>query len=142
MTPQQGGHKSAIRCRSQSPPAALCAHSFRGTGITEYLRNGGALEVAARIAGARVHPHHAAPQPFQGGWITLAQHSADGFAWGDGGCGPAQLALALLLRAADHETSVAHYQAFKWEVVAKLPQADFSLRLATVREWLAARTGC
>ena len=29
----------------------ICAHSFRGTGITEYLRNGGDLEVAARIAG-------------------------------------------------------------------------------------------
>ena len=31
--------------------AEICAHSFRGTGITEYLRNGGDLEVAARIAG-------------------------------------------------------------------------------------------
>ena len=29
----------------------ICAHTFRGTGITEYLRNGGDLEVAARIAG-------------------------------------------------------------------------------------------
>ena len=33
------------------PPAEICAHGFRGTGITEYLRNGGDLEVAARIAG-------------------------------------------------------------------------------------------
>ena len=32
-------------------PREICAHSFRGTGITEYLRNGGDLEVAARIAG-------------------------------------------------------------------------------------------
>ena len=32
-------------------PAEICAHSFRGTGITEYLRNGDDLEVAARIAG-------------------------------------------------------------------------------------------
>ena len=32
-------------------PTEICAHSFRGTGITEYLRNGGDLEVAARIAG-------------------------------------------------------------------------------------------
>ena len=32
-------------------PRDICAHSFRGTGITEYLRNGGDLEVAARIAG-------------------------------------------------------------------------------------------
>ena len=32
-------------------PVEICAHSFRGTGITEYLRNGGDLEVAAQIAG-------------------------------------------------------------------------------------------
>ena len=39
------------RARQAGLPAELCAHSFRGTGITEYLRNGGDLEVAARIAG-------------------------------------------------------------------------------------------
>ena len=32
-------------------PVEICAHSFRGTGITEYLRNGGDLAVTARIAG-------------------------------------------------------------------------------------------
>jgi len=32
-------------------PAEICCHTFRGTGITEYLRNGGELETAARIAG-------------------------------------------------------------------------------------------
>ena len=39
------------RARKSGLPAEICAHSFRGTGITEYLRNGGDLEVAARIAG-------------------------------------------------------------------------------------------
>ena len=29
----------------------ICAHRFRGTGITEYLRNGREFEVVARIAG-------------------------------------------------------------------------------------------
>ena len=32
-------------------PAEICAHSFCGTGIAEYLRNSGGLDVAARIAG-------------------------------------------------------------------------------------------
>ena len=32
-------------------PDEISAHTFRGTGITEYLRNGGDLEIAARIAG-------------------------------------------------------------------------------------------
>ena len=39
------------RARKAGLPAEICAHSFRGTGITEYLRNGGDLEEAARIAG-------------------------------------------------------------------------------------------
>ena len=39
------------RVRKVGLPGEICAHSFRGTGITEYLRNGGDLEVAARIAG-------------------------------------------------------------------------------------------
>ena len=39
------------RARQAGLPTEICAHSFRGTGITEYLRNGGDLEVAARIAG-------------------------------------------------------------------------------------------
>ena len=33
------------------PPVKPERFSFRGTGITEYLRNGGDLEIAARIAG-------------------------------------------------------------------------------------------
>ena len=39
------------RTRSAGLPPQVCAHSFRGTGITEYLRAGGTLETAARIAG-------------------------------------------------------------------------------------------
>ena len=39
------------RARKAGLPAEICAHSFRGTGITEYLRNGGDLKVAARIPG-------------------------------------------------------------------------------------------
>ena len=40
-----------LRARHAGLPAEVCAHSLRGTGITEYLRYGGDLEVAARIAG-------------------------------------------------------------------------------------------
>ena len=42
-----------IRCRARAVglPGEISAHRFRGTGITEYLRNGGDFEVAARIAG-------------------------------------------------------------------------------------------
>lgn len=79
------------------------------------------------LAGGRLNPSES---------LAVARHSPTGFGWGSGS---AQLALAILLRATDRETAVAHYQAFKWEVIAKLPQADFSLRLAKVRDWLATR---
>lgn len=39
------------RAKQTGLPVEISHHSFRGTGITEYLRNGGELEVAARIAG-------------------------------------------------------------------------------------------
>ena len=82
------------------------------------------------LAGGRLNPSES---------LAVARHSPDGFSWGDDGSGPAQLALAVLLRATDRKTAVAHYQAFKWQVLAQLPQADFTLRLARVRDWLASR---
>lgn len=52
--------------------------------------------------------------------LDLANHSPTGFAWGYGGSGPAQLALAIL---ADHcpvpEDALPYYQSFKWAFVAK-----------------------
>lgn len=53
----------------------------------------------------------------------IANHSPDGFNFGYGGSGPAQLALALCLDVVgevDRARSV--YQEFKWRVIAKLPQ--------------------
>jgi len=51
--------------------------------------------------------------------LALRNHSPTGFAWGYGGSGPAQLALALLFDATgDKELALQHYQDFKWRVVA------------------------
>ena len=73
--------------------------------------------------------------------LAVARHSPDGFNWGYGGSGPAQLALAILLRFADRATAVRHYQAFKWACIANLPEADFRLRGKDVRAWLASNAG-
>ena len=83
------------------------------------------------LAGGRLNPSES---------LAVARHSAHGFGWGDCGSGAAQLALALLLRATDRTNAVAHFQAFKWEVIARLPQADFTLALVTVHDWLASRS--
>jgi Family of unknown function (DUF6166) len=48
-------------------------------------------------------------------------HSPDGFNWGYGGSGPAQLALAILLAAGiKKRRAVALHQRFKWDVIALL----------------------
>ncbi len=67
----------------------------------------------------------------------LKNHSPDGFAWGYGGSGPAQLALAILLAlTGDKDFTLANYQDFKFTVVAGLPiDKDFSLPINTVDEW-------
>jgi len=58
------------------------------------------------------------PGPSQKVW----NHSPDGFNWGYGGSGPAQLALALVLKLTGKKDG---YQIFKWNFIAKLPQSDF-----------------
>ena len=55
----------------------------------------------------------------------LRNHSPDGFAWGYGGSGPSQLALALaadVLR--DDERALSIYQPLKWSIVSRLAQDD------------------
>lgn len=49
-------------------------------------------------------------------------HSPDGFNWGYGGSGPAQLALAVLLEITTKEEALAGYQQFKRDVIAALEQ--------------------
>lgn len=61
------------------------------------------------------------PTPSQ----RVNNHSPDGFNWGYGGSGPAQLALAIMLKLTGKADG---YQKFKWEVIAGLPPAqDFKI---------------
>lgn len=72
----------------------------------------------------------------------LRNHSPSGFEWGYGGSGPAQLALAILADClGDDEAAQRLYQDFKWEVVAKLPQAaDWVLTEAGIRATVKSMT--
>ena len=82
------------------------------------------------LAGGRLDPAES---------LAVTTHSQQGFWWGNVGAGATQLALALLLRATDRETALAHYTAFTWQVIARLPQGDFELPVAAVHDWLASR---
>jgi hypothetical protein len=60
------------------------------------------------------------PKPSQ----TIRNHSPDGFSWGYGGSGCAQLALAIML---ELTTKPDGYQEFKWNVISIIPQTDFDI---------------
>lgn len=67
---------------------------------------------------------------------ALRNHSPDGFAWGYPGSGPAQLALAILLRYIPANIAQEHYQDFKREyLVALPPDSDFDITI-NIYEWL------
>ena len=83
------------------------------------------------LAGGRLDPAES---------LAVATHSPEGFWWGNVGHGATQLGLALLLRATDRDTALAHYVAFTWQVIARLPQTDFELPVTAVHDWLASRT--
>jgi hypothetical protein len=59
----------------------------------------------------------------------LRNHSPDGFEWGYGGSGPAQLALAILADyTGDDEQALRLYQSFKHRVIGRFDGDLFALR--------------
>lgn len=60
------------------------------------------------------------PKPSQ----KIYNHSPDGFNWGYGGSGPAQLALAIVLKLTGKPDG---HQDFKWKVIAGIPRVPFEI---------------
>lgn len=59
--------------------------------------------------------------PLDPGWSQgLVNHSPDGFGWGYGGSGPAQLALAILLEKTPQSYALGAYQQFKWDIISRI----------------------
>lgn len=68
--------------------------------------------------------------------LDLWNHSPDGFEWGYGGSGPAQLALALLADALeDDRLAVRLHQAFKRDRIATIDADTWTLGAAEIRAW-------
>lgn len=65
--------------------------------------------------------------------IKYRNHSPDGFNWGYGGSGPAQLALGICLELFGDEAAGRIYQDFKWKLISTLPQTSFDQTLTW--EW-------
>src|SRR5262245_37949261 len=59
---------------------------------------------------------------------AIYNHSPDGFNWGYGGSGPAQLALAVLMEFLPVKEAMQFRQQFKFDVIAALPLGkDFNI---------------
>lgn len=69
--------------------------------------------------------------------LAIHQHSPDGFMWGYGGSGPAQLALAILIATAGNDLAERYYQEFKWEFVCQWKD-NFETEV-DVLAWLAGK---
>lgn len=71
--------------------------------------------------------------------LDLWNHSPDGFEWGYGGSGPAQLALAMLCYiGVPDELAVRFHQDFKWDVIAKLDRDEWVVTVDQVKAWVNA----
>ncbi|GAV24774.1 hypothetical protein ciss_07070 [Carboxydothermus islandicus] len=69
-------------------------------------------------------------------------HSPDGFEWGYGGSGPAELALNILyVITEDKELARRFYQQFKWDFIAKIPYKGGVIKRDEVINWLRQQ-GC
>ena len=72
--------------------------------------------------------------------LKVRNHSPTGFNWGYHGSGPSQAAIALLLHfGATNNEALSWYQEFKREIIANLPQEDFTMEDIKVIDWLAAK---
>lgn len=73
--------------------------------------------------------------------LDLRNHSPTGFAWGYGGSGPAQLALALLADAlGNDEEALSRCQEFKRAVIAGLP-ASWTMSEAEIQRFVCENHG-
>jgi len=66
----------------------------------------------------------------------LVVHSPDGFEWGYGGSGPADLALNILALFTDEANARRLYQQFKRDFIAKIPREGGVIRREDIIAWL------
>lgn len=102
-----------------NPPDEPHFRGYRTMGGALFVRGPGGAPLSARF--------------------DLYNHSPDGFEWGYGGSGPAQLALAILACVIhDDEMAVRFHQRYKVAVVGGLPKEGWFITVQSVRDWWVA----
>lgn len=67
---------------------------------------------------------------------TWVHHSPDGFEWGYGGSGPAELALNILILFCDRDTAWRLHQDFKWQFIATMPKEGGYISAESIIAWI------
>lgn len=99
------------------------------TGLSDEKKRAGYIIGKAEDRSVTINGEYLDPAPSQ----KLYNHSPDGFNWGYGGSGPAQLALAILLKLYDKRTALDFYQSFKWDIISQFEQGkDFAVSVNEV----------
>lgn len=70
---------------------------------------------------------------------AVVNHSPTGMEWGYGGSGPADLALNILMLFAGQDFAQEHYQQFKWDMVATVPEQGGTIPGIKIVEWIQQR---
>jgi hypothetical protein len=73
--------------------------------------------------------------------VHLYRHSPDGFEWGYGGSGPADLALSILVDAVGTDLAEEHYQAFKGAFLATHSRDGFEIKLSEILGFIYGNGG-
>lgn len=71
----------------------------------------------------------------------IVDHSPDGFEWGYGGSGPADLALNILSLLLPKRKAYELHQEFKWEFIATMPEKGGIIKKEDIIEWIESRSG-
>jgi len=90
------------------------------------------MEIRGRWATRQVWVGEKELRPEQS--LQVGDQRASGFGWGYIGSGPEQLALALLVELTDAETARRCYQEVMWQLIATLPQTDFTVDVQVIAD--------
>jgi len=66
----------------------------------------------------------------------ITKHSPDGFCWGYGGSGPADLSLNILSVFIGQKLAEWLYQDFKWDFIATLPYEGGTIKREDILKWI------
>lgn len=120
------------RCKNQPRTRAAICGRGEGNMIKGWIHQN---EDMSQERFVTIHGNLLLPDDSQ----KVYNHSPDGFNWGYGGSGPAQLALAILMRFCKANEALRLHQMFKWDVIAKLPaNKEWEIPDSRVISWLEA----